>query len=255
MKFEFNSSQISDVILIVVFAPVTKEDSDYPARFRLDSSSYAEGEIPIHHFTLEQFSLLLRLMDTLPDFLLYLMARWSFHQEKLIPQNTDPIDEWALVTFERKRVVEILQNRTFVDLTGLYQRHEISLSRLERREKLSYLIDNLIAEIYASIGSTLAVDSRFNLLAEPNSLNAFRLMIPHLAKLDRDDRRMGLSNVAIATGLKLNAKTVLGLAVGHDWPESPRFDVIVADVSKANADADFLRGAEEAFGKVRVVDN
>lgn len=300
IQIDFDRSQITHIILIVVFAPVWNEGANNPARVRFDVTCYAEEEIPIHLFTLEQFCLLLTLMDTLPDFLLYLMARWTFHEEKLIPQDADPIDEWALVTFERKRVVEILQKRTFTDLSGLFRRHKISVTRLERREKPSYFVDKLIEEMYADIGTNLPVDPRFNLIAEPNSLNSYHSVIPHLAKLNRDERgqltefllrivkrchklgldfrgfkfseesdeayvvlaakrernerRIALVNVAIAMGIKLKAKTVIGLAVRHDWPASPTFDVLFIDVSKAKPDAAFIRGAEERFGKVRFMD-
>jgi hypothetical protein len=300
IEIDFDQSQITEIVLIVIFAPVAKEGANNPATIRFDVTCYPEGEIPLHLFTLAQFSMLAKLMDTLPDFLLYLMARSAFHKEKLIPPDTDPVDEWALITFERKRVVEILQKRAFTDLSGLFRRHEISLARLERHEKPSYFVDTLIEEIYAAIGSGLPVDPRFNLIAEPNSLDAYHLVIPHLAKLnrdergrlgefllkilmrcqkqeiafrgfkfseqsdeayvvlaakrERDERRIALTNVAIAMGLKLKAKTVVGLAVGHNWPESPTFDVLITDVSKANVDADFLRRAAEAFGQPCVVD-
>jgi hypothetical protein len=301
IEVEFDRNQITDIILIVIFAPVWKEGSDTPARIRFDATCYAEGKIPIHLFTLEQFALLLKLLDTLPDFLLYLMARSTLHDERLIPQDSDPIDEWALVTFERKRLAAILQKRTFTDLSGLFRRHEISLSRLERRERPSYFIDRLIEQLNATIGSTLTLDPRYNLLADPNSLKAYHSLIPHLAKLnrdergrltefllkivmrchkqgfafrgfkfneqsdeayvvlaanrERDERRIALVNIALAMGFKLKAKTVIGLAVGHDWPESPIFDMALTDVSKAHPDADFLRSAERCFAKTRVTDN
>jgi hypothetical protein len=146
----------------------------------------------------------------------------------------------------------------------------------------------------------LTVDPRFNLLDDPNCLNAFHLVIPYLAKLnreergrftefllkivmrsqkqafafrgfklseqtdeayvvlasiwDRGERRIALANITMALGHKLNVKWVLGLAVGHDWPESQAFDLVFTDVSKVEADEDFLRGSEEVFGKLRVID-
>jgi len=188
VKIPFEKKKITDFILIVVFVPISKSELETPARIRFNRTCYADAEIPIHLFTLEQFSLLLTLLDTLPDFLLYLTARWTLHREKLIPEDGDPIDEWAFITFERKKLVEILEKQTFVDLSGLMQRYKISIERLERREKPSYFIDQLIETLYGAIGSKTAVDSKFNLLAEANSLESYHLIIPHLAELNRGER-------------------------------------------------------------------
>ena len=300
VEVAFDKCNVTDIILIVIFAPVNKGGSKKPSRIRFDVTCYPEGKIPIHLFTLEQFSLLLTLLDTLPDFVLYLLARWTLHEQKLIPENSDPIDEWALVTFERKKVIEILERRTFTDLSGLFERHRISIQQLERREQPSYLIDWMIEQLYSSIGSDISVDARFKLIAEPNSLNAYHFVIPQLAKLDRNERsrftefllrivnrshkkeiafrgfkfseqsdeayvvlaaelernerRIVLSNVARGVGFSLNVKTVVGMAVGHDWPKSKVFDVIFIDVSKISPDADFLKVKGEVFGKIRLED-
>jgi len=187
VEIAFEKNQVTEVILVVVFVPIWSEKSK-PVQIRFDTTCYPEGPIPIHLFTLRQFSLLLLLLDTLPDFIFYLTARWMLHGEKLIPPGSDPADEWALTTFERKRLIEICEKKIFTDVTDLNKRHQPSLAGLERREKPSYFIDQLIEQLYAAIGSGEAVDKRFNLLAEPNSLKAYQMTIPYLAKLNRKDR-------------------------------------------------------------------
>jgi len=187
VEIAFEKNKVTEVILVVVFAPIWPEKGK-PAQIRFDTTCYPDGPIPIHLFTLRQFSLLLLLLDTLPDFILYLTARWMLHGEKLIPPDSDPADEWALTTFEGKRLIEMYEKRIFADITGLNERHQPSLVELERREKPSYFIDRLIEQLYAAIGSGQPVDKRFNLLAEPNSLKAYQMTIPYLAKLNRKDR-------------------------------------------------------------------
>lgn len=297
VEIPFDKEEIRNVVLVIVFAPVWKKDPEDHVRIQFDASCYADGPIPIHLFTLEQFSLLLTLLDTLPDFLLYLDARWALHREKLIPEDSDPIDEWAFVTFERKRLVQVLEKRAFVDLTGLQERHGDSVRRLERREKPSYYVDQLIEQLYMSVGSDMPVDSRFNLLLEPNCLKSYQLVIPHLAKLnrkercrfveyllnrvsacrrrelsfrgfkfseksddayvlmasswERDVRRIACHNVARGAGVKLGAKRVLGLVVGHDWPESRSCDLMFIDLSAMEVDESSTVLLREVFGKLR----
>jgi hypothetical protein len=74
------------------------------------------------------------------------------------------------------------------------------------------------------------------------------------AELERNERRIVLSNVARGVGFSLKVKTVVGMAVGHDWPKSQVFDVIFIDVSKISPDADFLKVKGEVFGKIRLGD-
>lgn len=187
VEIAFEKNKITEIILVVVFVPIWPEKSK-PAQIRFDTTCYPDGPIPIHLFTLRQFSLLMLLLDTLPDFIFYLTARWMLHGEKLIPPDSDPADEWALAMFERKKLIEMYEKKIFTDITGLNKRHAPSLVELERKEKPSYFIDQLIEQLNAAIGSGEPVDKRFNLLAEPNSLKAYQMTIPYLAKLNRKDR-------------------------------------------------------------------
>lgn len=122
-EIEFDKKKITNFIFIVVFVPVLEDAEKESAQIRFDPACYAEGKIPIHLFSLDQFTALLTLLDTLPDFLFYLEARWSLHGEKVIPRDSDPIDEWTVITFERKMLVEILERKTFTDITGLSKRY------------------------------------------------------------------------------------------------------------------------------------
>jgi hypothetical protein len=187
----FEKEKINSMVLIVVFAPIWRNQTE-PATMRFRQTCYAEETIPLHIFTLDQFSLLVTLLDTLPDFFLYLDARWMFHREKLIPMDGDPIDEYFFITFERKEVVTILEKRKFINLEGMRQWHEKSLEQLEKQEQPSYLIDNLVEQLYAGVGSefTPNPDLVRNALQleEPGSLNSYRSVIPYLVKLNRSQR-------------------------------------------------------------------
>ena len=262
----------------------------------LEAPFLQEAELPVHLFTLGQFSLLLTLADTLPDFLFYLDVRWALRREKLIPSNTDPADEWAFITFERRRVGAALTNRSFVDLAGFGLRHTASVARLERKQKLSYFIDHLIEALYLSIGSEVPVHPKFDLLEDANSLASYQLMIPHFAKLNRGERRLvteflfnrvracrqkelsfrcfklseksdeafvvlaskaqreerqaTLYNVMRGAALRLGASTLLGVAVGHDWPKAECCDLMFLDASRLDIDETLNMICEEAFGSL-----
>ena len=187
-EIEFEKKKITNFIFIVVFVPVWQDAEKESAQIRFDPACYAEGKIPIHLFSLDQFTALLTLLDTLPDFLFYLEARWSLHGEKVIPRDSNPIDEWTLITFERKLLVEILERKALTDITGLSKRYTHAVEQLERQEKPSYFIDRLIKRFHAAIGVDMPFDSRFRTLEKPNSIKSYDLMIHYLAQLNRRER-------------------------------------------------------------------
>jgi hypothetical protein len=216
----------------------------------------------------------------------------------VIPSDSDPVDEWALITFERKMLVEILEKKTFTDITDFSKRYTHAVEQLERQEKPSYFVDRLIERFHAAIDVDVPFDSRFKPLEKPNSIKSYNLMIHYLAKLNRkersqlteflmsrvkncekkgvafrgckfkedsdvayvvlaaastrDERRAALGNVSRGMGFKLKAKIIVGLAVGHDWPDSPECDVAVFDVSTMKVDHDLIEFMNYGFKKPRV---
>ena len=190
VEVSFEKSRIKEFIFIVIFVPVWElGGEEKPARIQFDTTCYPDGAIPVHLFSLEQFTMLLTMLDTLPDFLLYLTMRWTLHGERIIPQDSDPLDEWALAAFERKKLIEMVEKHVFTNLSGTFRRHHISVARLERQEKPGYFIDRLIESLYAAIGSSkISTDPKFKLLAEPNSLKAYSLTVPFFARLNRGER-------------------------------------------------------------------
>jgi hypothetical protein len=297
VEIAFDKTKIKEVVLIVVIAPIWRNDSAKSGKIRFDRTCYSEGEIPIHLFSLEQFSLLLMLLDTISDFFFYLDLRFLLHRENLLPMHADPIDEWALANFEKKKLLEMLEKHSFIDPTGLRERHRNSIQRLERHEKPSYFIDGLIEQLYHSIGKGALLDSKYKMLVEANSQSAYHLVIPHLAKMNRkqrsqvaefllnrvqhcrkqgigfrgfkfsensdegylvlalkgnrESRRAALYNTAVAAAIRLQANTMLGLAVGHDWPKSS-CDVMFIDCSKKLEQASAVKISNQAFGKMRI---
>jgi hypothetical protein len=148
-----DKQQITNTVLIVVFAPVWKGIPDDSTRLKIADGCIANANIPLHIFTLEDFSLLLTMLDTLPDFLIYLDARWLLHRKELVCKKTDPIDEWAFITFEGEKLIEALQKQRAIDLSGTHQKHLSSVKQLEEEEKPSYIIDRMIEWLSFSVGS------------------------------------------------------------------------------------------------------
>ena len=296
VEIPFDKNSIKEYVFIVVFVPIPDETQEQSIRIRFDSTCYPHANIAVHLFSLEQFSLLLTLLNTLPDFLFYLTIRWHLHHQRLIAADSDPIDEWALLTFEKKTLAKMLEEETFTDILGFSELHRDSVPILEHNEKPSYFIDSLIERLCASIGYHEPVDPRFNLLAEPNSQKSYLMTVPYLAKLNRSERtqfteflinrvsncqtqemsfrafkfsedapeaylvlaakgtraerRAMLSNLAKGTCLKLNAKTVIGLTVSHEWPESPLCDVAVVDLSKWEPSEKMIEMTNITFGEI-----
>jgi hypothetical protein len=294
ISVNFDKKKISNIVLVIVFEPLSKDEPELPVKMM--APFLQEGDLPVHLFTLMEFSLLLTLADTLPDFLFYLDARWVLRREKLIPPNTDPVDEWAFITFDRKKVAAVLTSRSFVDLAGCASRHSASTERLEKKEKLSYYVDLMIESLYLTIGSEVPVHPKFDLLEDANSVASYQLMIPHLAKLNRSERRLvieflfsrvracrekelsfrcfklseesndafvvlasklqrderqaALYNIMRGAALKLGASTLLGFAVGHNWPKAECCDLMFLDASRLDIDENLKMICEEAFGSL-----
>lgn len=194
MRTDFDYKRIKNLVFMVVFAPIWKGSTKKPPRLRIIGDSHLKDDLlPVHLFTVNEFELLLKMLDTLPDFLAYLDARWFLHKERLIPSDSDPADEWAFVTFERDKFFEVFSTRKSTDLTGVMNRHDETIKVLERREKPSYLIDHLIETLYRTVASGRKIKGMFKAkwhLAPPNSLESLRLLVPHLARLNRHERTM-----------------------------------------------------------------
>jgi len=186
INVNFDKKRITDIVLLIVFESRSKDCPKRPVK--IEAPFLQECELPVHLFTLIEFSHMLTLADTLPDFLFYLDVRWALRQERLIPGDSEPADEWAFITFDRRKAAAALANRTFVDLDGYAQRHGTSVECLEKKEKLSYFIDHLIEALYVSVGSKVPVHPKFLLLEDPNSVAAYQLLIPYFAKLNRSER-------------------------------------------------------------------
>lgn len=292
---KFDKKKLTDIVLVIVFEATSTDDPERPVK--IDAPFLQDGDIPVHLFNLNEFSLLLTLADTLPDFLLYLEARSALHREKLIAPSTDPFDEWAFITFERRAAAEALVNRSFVDLAGCGSRHRASVERLEKKEKLSYFIDRLIEALNLSIGSQIPVHPKFVCLEDANSVGAYQTVIPHLAKLSRSQRgqlvefllnrvracrhkelsfrcfkfserssegfvvlaskaerkarQAALHNILSAAAFKLEATTLLGVAVAHDWPNSESCDLMVMEASRLEADGNLKTTSEKILGRPR----
>jgi hypothetical protein len=191
IEVRFEKKPITNIILLLVAAPMWSGNTDRPTALRFDKTmlSNEEAPIPLHLFTLDQFRLLTTLADTLPDFLHFLECRWAMHSMKLIPPDSDPFDEWMLVTFQGCDLSKAILEREPLQIEGLQELHTKSLAQLEQEEQVSYLIDWLVESLNESIGKDFPVDNRLRLLQSPNSIETYRIIIPLLARLSRAERR------------------------------------------------------------------
>lgn len=191
---EFDKKEIKEVVLILVSAAIAENEAEEPVNVRWLQTCLCleDSPIPIHLFNLDQFWVLMTLADTISDFLLLLGCRWLFHSKRLISPHTDPIDEWFLFTFEKNRVLKSLKYKRQIDPCGLQRVHAESLKTLEEKERLSYLVDMFIEAISDGIGHEFPIHEdlvRFTkFICPPNSLQASRLLVPLLARLNRAER-------------------------------------------------------------------
>jgi hypothetical protein len=191
-EFTLDRGGIKKAILIVVFATVRADGTHTDLDIRPIQNCVPYDPIPLFTFNIRQFKFLLTLANTLPDFLLYLDCHYLLSNHELIPDETQPHDVWALMTFERKLFLEVLHSKQLLSLDGLLEKHSASLERMEAEEKPGYFIDWFIEELHQGIGLRVPMSEQVAEVAlNPElsgTLQAYRQLIPYFAKLNRANR-------------------------------------------------------------------
>jgi hypothetical protein len=70
------------------------------------------------------------------------------------------------------------------------------------------------------------------------------------SKAQREERQATLYNIMRGAALRLGASTILGVAVGHDWPKAECCDLMFLDASRLDIDKNLNMICEEAFGSL-----
>jgi|CXWL01.1.fsa_nt_gi hypothetical protein len=185
-------TEIQKIVAIVVYGLVAPDGQLSTTALRFNQSCFPDDGIPIHLFSMSEFRFLTSVLDTFPDFLLFLDVRNLLHQQNLISAQTLPGYVWALATFEPARLLELMKSKAPSNIAGLRDRHVESMARLEEAEKPSYFVDWLIEQLYAGLGRNGEVNeelvAKTKQLLPAGSIEAFQRIIPELAKLRRRDR-------------------------------------------------------------------
>lgn len=178
------------LFLIVVYATLLAGGAPTGVRVRLSKSCSADGPIPVHVFTFDEFATLAVMLDSLPDFARYLELRGDLQECELITKDADPLDVWALMTFEPERVAAAIERKETIITTGIISRHENSLKALEDKEKQSYIIDWILNELYAGSGRVIPVSDfiQSKSTESPGSFKAYQRQVPFFAQLNRWQR-------------------------------------------------------------------
>lgn len=162
------------------------------AEFSIRGAKTCEGGGPlaVHVFSISEIIALLKLANTLPDFLRYLALREDLQGLGLVSEIADPIDLWVLAAFEADRIKKAVDTMTPLQIDGLIHKHHDSVVALEKQEEPSYVIDWLIHELHAGSGRNLkALVHQFGQVSEtPGSFEAYQRIVPYLAQLDRGER-------------------------------------------------------------------
>lgn len=211
-ELKVDKANISRAVALIVYGLVTPEGQLCSTRLQFSPSCFAESEIPIHLFSMDEFSLLSLLADTFPDFLLFLDTRAVLHESGLIKQDAKAEDVWAFLTFEPKRLLHAIENKMPVDIAGVHQRHSETMRRWEEAEKPSYFVDWLIEGLYGGIGIPTAINQMLvdntEMLVQPCTVEAFQQVIPKLAMLRRRDR----NQLAVGFTQKISSVQKEGIA-------------------------------------------
>lgn len=192
LPIRFERGTQKRMVLIVVYAVLFPDGSRPQFNLRLTKSCHSELPIPIHLFSLGEFEILTKLLNTFPDFVQFLEMRENLQALELIDKLAEPLDVWAAITFEKSRVKEAVEQKSMLKLDGTWQRHGESLAQLEKAEQPSYLVDWLIAGLHSNSGQDLVVhpyiQAHPGLGEPPGSYGAYQRAVPFFAQLNRADR-------------------------------------------------------------------
>lgn len=192
VELVWDKKEIKKFYLIVVYALVDHNGDLYNLHVMPLDWFKSHQSVSLHIFTLQQFEILLKLLDTLPDFLIYLEFKNFLLENKLIKNTTDVVDIYSFVTFGKKKLLKTISNLKPINIDGFAKKHSKSLSILEHKEIPSYLVDYLIEWLYDGVNSSITISQKLLKVAPQikpaGTLDAYQHVIPYLARLSREDR-------------------------------------------------------------------
>ena len=160
-SIDFDSSKITKIIGIIIINLKGEEEFDKDERTVIAYGFTIMYEMPIHIFKFDEFNIISKEVDTMPDFLNYLNVREKLISNKQLISYKSELDFLALFKTKYDQLEKALEDRNvnIVLLPHLWEESRIQYSdaikRRDEENQYSYLIDEIINFLHTSVGFTL----------------------------------------------------------------------------------------------------
>ncbi len=193
----FDCKQYKKIIGIVVLDLLGEEVFPEHERTILYNGFQFEHEIPIHVFLRDELEAIATEIDTLPDFIDYLIKReWLYRNNRLLPLTSEK-DLLTLYKCKPDKLEQVLGSgftRLMIDdscWSGYQAESKQEIAARNNANKSSMLIDRMISWFHSSIGFNPYPEKNLTTnVSASGSIENYYAAITELASLTRMQRRM-----------------------------------------------------------------
>lgn len=195
LEIEIDSSQVTDVIGVVVLDLVGEEELARDEQTQLFASFTWKDELPVHVFFAHEFFAISKELDTLPDFLEFLELIRALYSQNLLVVPPTTLDLLAYYKKFPEQIENAIEDGTRIMIEDgvweAYQEHHAdAIKERDRLNQPSLLIDTVIAQLHTSVGY-YAVPEDQDLAKMPGqgTVEGYLSAAREIASLSRLERR------------------------------------------------------------------
>jgi len=214
LKLTYKKQDVKKIICIAVIDLIGEDEFEDDEKTGAFGGYGVRYGLPVHIFMRDQFEVIIRALDTLPDFLEYLNIRETLKTNACIPILTDELDLLATYKIQPDVLYQCIQtnNMKIVIDPGYWKEYESKYLE-DQSKKLTvnlpdYFIDHVIDELHTTVDFDLPYKSLEGENVETiGTTENYRQIAYELALLNREERSI--------LGRKFIEKMAKADKVGH----------------------------------------
>lgn len=193
VSIPFSSKKIERVLGVVVFDLIGEEEITSEERTTIFKGFVQRQEMPVHAFMRDDFEAIAEWVDTIPDFIEYLEKRQALMKRDILVSLTSEKELLAGFLLMPKVIDDALSGKCdylVLDLWDHFQKDADEVQRLKAVVEPSYVVDEVIARQYESIGYDPETSNGVKLsdYGEHGTVSVYMKAITALASLKRAER-------------------------------------------------------------------
>jgi len=154
----FTGSEITTLIGVVILEIFGEESFSEDERTEIFNGFVIRNGIPTHIFSMYTFDNMILELDTLKDFIDFLMVRQELFSNDMVPQATSDLDLLTVYKTQYDTVMGLINSGKGVLLIedGLWRdyrnRYADQITKRDVTRRPSYIVDDIISRIHTTIG-------------------------------------------------------------------------------------------------------